>query len=102
MEDSVQKFEDSTSKSFHLYSTGDEQGTGGSTMTTDELKAIWERMEKLNPKSQDMIAKKILEEIEAMEWDEIWDETFASPESRAFSAKRREEVIAEHLAGETL
>jgi hypothetical protein len=74
----------------------------GSTMTTDELKAIWERMEKLNPKNQDVIAKKILEEIEAMEWDEMWDETFASPESRAFSAKRREEVIAEHLAGETL
>ena len=56
-------------------------------MTTDDLKAIWERMEKLNPKNRDMIAKKILEEIEAMEWDERWDETLASPESRAFSAK---------------
>jgi hypothetical protein len=74
----------------------------GSPMTTEELRAIWERMEKLNPKNQDMIAKKILEEIEAMEWDEKWDETLASPESRAFSAKRREEVIAEHLAGETI
>ncbi|HWS83297.1 MAG TPA: hypothetical protein VN207_03465 [Ktedonobacteraceae bacterium] len=71
-------------------------------MTTDELNAIWERMEKLNPKNQDMIAKKILEEIEAMEWDEIWDETFASLESQAFSAKQRKEAIAEHLAGETL
>jgi hypothetical protein len=36
-------------------------------MTTDELKAIMERMEKLNPKNCDMIAKRILEEIEAME-----------------------------------
>ncbi|HEY4036677.1 MAG TPA: hypothetical protein VGL94_22200 [Ktedonobacteraceae bacterium] len=37
-----------------------------------------------------------------MEWDEKWDETLASPESRAYSAKQREEVIAEHLAGETI
>jgi hypothetical protein len=74
----------------------------GSTMTTDEVKAITERMEKLNPKNRDMLAKKILEEIEAMEWDERWDETLASPESRAFSAKRRKEVIAEHQAGETI
>ncbi len=71
-------------------------------MTTDELKTIMERMEKLSPKNRDMIAKKILEEIEAMEWDERWDETLASPESRAFSAKRRKEVLAEHQAGETI
>jgi len=71
-------------------------------MTTDELRTIWERMEKLNPKNKDMIAKKILEEIEAAEWDERWDETLASPESRVFSAERRKEVIAEHEAGETI
>ena len=70
-------------------------------MTTDEVEGIMERMEKLNPKNRDMLAKKILEEIEAMEWDERWDETLASPESRAFSARRRKEVIAEHQAGET-
>ncbi len=49
-------------------------------MTTDELKEILERMEKLNPKNKDMLVKKILRDIEEAEWDEV----VLSPESLAF------------------
>jgi hypothetical protein len=71
-------------------------------MATDELKAAYEKAEKLSLKDQGMLAKKILEEIEAMEWDEKWDETLATPESQAYSEKRKKEIIAEHLAGRTI
>jgi hypothetical protein len=57
-------------------------------MITDELKAAWERMEKLNPKSQNMIAKKILREIEEAEWYE----TLTSPESLAYNEQVLKEI----------
>ena len=66
-------------------------------MATDELKAAFklaqERAEKLSLKSQEMIAKKILREIEEAEWDE----TLTSPESLAYQErvlKQIEEDIA--------
>jgi hypothetical protein len=66
-------------------------------MITDELKAAFklaqERAEKLSLESQEMIAKKILREIEETEWDE----TLTSPESLAYQErvlKQIEEDIA--------
>ncbi len=66
-------------------------------MATDELKAAFklaqERAEKLSLKSQEMITKKILREIEEAEWDE----TLTSPESLAYQErvlKQIEEDIA--------
>ncbi len=56
-------------------------------MATDELKEILERMEKLSSKNQSMLAKDILAKITAMEWDEKWDETLASPESHAYQER---------------
>jgi len=53
-------------------------------MTADELEAVFklvqERTEKLSLKSQDMIVKKILRDIEEAEWDEL----LMSPESLAY------------------
>ena len=40
-------------------------------MATEQLKQAYEAAQKLSLKDQDMLAKKILEEIEEMEWDEI-------------------------------
>ena len=65
-------------------------------MITDQLKAACEKAEKLSLKDQDMLAKKILEEIEAMEWDEKWDATLATPESPMHSwigLKRKQKPI---------
>lgn len=53
-------------------------------MTADELEAVFklvqERTEKLSLKSQDMIVKKILRDIEEAEWDEL----LISPECLAY------------------
>lgn len=61
-------------------------------MTTHELKAAFklaqERAEKLSLKSQDLIAKKILREIEEAEWDE----TLTSPESLAYQERVFKEI----------
>src|SRR5260370_17245393 len=51
----------------------------GRTMATNQLKAAYEAAEKLPLKYQDLIAEKILEEIEEAEWDE-W---LAQPETNA-------------------
>jgi hypothetical protein len=71
-------------------------------MITDQLKAACEKAEKLSLKGQDMLAKKILEEIEAMEWDEKWDATLATPESDAFLDKLEEEAKADRAAGKSI
>jgi hypothetical protein len=64
-------------------------------MATDQLKRAYEAAEKLSLKDQDMIAEKILEEIEDLKWDE----TLASPESDAYLAKLEEELEADIAAG---
>ncbi len=71
-------------------------------MATDQLKAAYQRAEKLSLKDQDMLAKKILEEIEAMEWDEKWDATLATPESDVFLDKLEEEAKADRAAGKSI
>ncbi|HYT43150.1 MAG TPA: hypothetical protein VEP90_12465 [Methylomirabilota bacterium] len=71
-------------------------------MATDQLKAAYEAAEKLSLKDQDMLAKKILEEIEAMEWDEKWDATFATPESDAYLDKLEENLEADIAAGKVV
>ena len=65
-------------------------------MVTEQLKQAYEAAQKLSPKDQDMLAKKILEEIEEQEWDEL----VASPESKAFLKKLTEETKAQIEAGE--
>lgn len=64
-------------------------------MATDQLKAAWERVEKLSLKNQDMIAKKILREIEEAEWDEI----LTSPKSLADSERVRAEIEKDIVTG---
>lgn len=64
-------------------------------MITDELKAVWERMEKLNPKSQNMLAKKILREIE----DAEWYETLTSPDSLAYKEQVLKEIEEDIATG---
>jgi hypothetical protein len=64
-------------------------------MIIDELKAVWKRVEKLNPKSQNMIAKKILREIEEAEWDE----TLTSPESLAYNEQVLKEIEEDTATG---
>jgi hypothetical protein len=74
-------------------------------MTTDQLtealKQAQQRAAKLSPDRQDNVAKEILRETEEEECDEKWDALLNSPEADAYAARRREEVIAEHLAGKT-
>ncbi len=48
------------------------------------------------------LPKKILEEIEAMEWDEKWDATLATPESDAFLDRLEEEAKADRAAGKSI
>lgn len=68
-------------------------------MTTHELKAAFklaqERAEKLSLKSQDLIAKKILREIEEAEWDE----TLTSPESLAYQERVLKEIEGDIATG---
>ena len=71
-------------------------------MLTDQFKVVCEKVEKLSLKNQDMLAKKILEEIEAMEWDEKWDATLATPESDAFLDRLEEEAKADRAAGKSI
>jgi hypothetical protein len=68
-------------------------------MATEQLKAalkiIQERAEKLSLKSQNLIAKKILREIE----DAEWEETLTSPESLADSEKELAEIERDIATG---
>src|SRR5271157_2840248 len=68
-------------------------------MVTNQLKATYEKAEKLSLKNQDMLAKHILELIEEMEWDEKWEETLATPESDAYLDKLEEEAKSDFAAG---
>ena len=68
-------------------------------MATEQLKAalkiVQEKAEKLSLKSQDLIAKKILREIE----DAEWEETLTSPESIADSEKELAEIERDIVTG---
>jgi hypothetical protein len=68
-------------------------------MATEQLKAalkiVQEKAEKLSLKSQDLIAKKILREIE----DAEWEETLTSPESLADSEKELAEIERDIVTG---
>lgn len=68
-------------------------------MTTDELKAAFklaqERAEKLSLKSQDMIVKKILRDLEEAEWNE----TLTSPESLAYQERVLKEIKEDIATG---
>ncbi len=68
-------------------------------MTTDELKAVFklvqERTEKLSLKSQDMIVKKILRDIEDAEWEEM----LMSPESLAYQERVRAKIEDDIVTG---
>jgi len=67
-------------------------------MVTNQLRQAYEKAEKLSLKDQDMLATKILEEIEAMEWDEKWEATLATPESDAYLDKLEENLEADIAA----
>ena len=71
-------------------------------MATNQLKQAYEKAEKLSLKDQDMLAKKILEEIEAMEWDEKWEATLATPESDAYLDELEENLEADIAAGKVI
>jgi hypothetical protein len=68
-------------------------------MTTDELNAVFklaqERTEKLSLKSQDMIVKKILRDIEDAEWDEM----LLSPESLVYQERVRAKIEDDIVTG---
>ena len=70
-------------------------------MATDELKEAFklaqERAEKLSLKSQDMIVKKILRDIE----DAEWEETLTSPESLALQDRVLKEIEEDIATGNT-
>jgi len=66
-------------------------------MATNQLKAAYEAAEKLPLKYQDLIAEKILEEIEEAEWDE-W---LAQPEISNMMDELEAKAKAQHLAGKT-
>ncbi len=53
-------------------------------METDQFEEAIEQAKKLPPVRKENIVKKILEEIEASQWDEKWDEKLASPESHLY------------------
>ena len=69
-------------------------------MATDHLKQAYEAAEKRSFKEQDMLASKILGEIEKMEADEEWDALLASPRSLSHMRKMKEEIEADIAAGE--
>jgi len=71
-------------------------------MVTNQLRQAYEKAEKLSLKDQDMLATKILEEIEAMEWDEKWDAILATPESDAYLDKLEKEAKADFAAGRVI
>jgi len=71
-------------------------------MVTNQLRQAYEKAEKLSLKDQDMLATKILEEIEAMEWDEKWEATLATPESDAYLDKLEENLEADIAAGKVI
>jgi hypothetical protein len=71
-------------------------------MATNQLKLAYEKAEKLSLKDQDMLAEKILEEIEAMEWDEKWEATLATPESDAYLDKLEKEAKDDFAAGRVI
>jgi hypothetical protein len=69
----------------------------GKNMATDQLRAAYEAAEKLSLKYQDLIAEKILEEIEEAKWEE-W---LALPETEKKLSELEAKAKAQHLAGET-
>ncbi len=66
-------------------------------MAINQLKAAYEAAEKLPLKYQDLIAEKILEEIEEAQWDE-W---LAQPEISKMMDELEAKAKAQHLAGKT-
>jgi len=64
-------------------------------MATNQLRAAYEAAEKLPLKYQDMIAEKILEEIEEAEWEE-W---LAQPETDAYLDTLEEQLKTDIAAG---
>jgi len=66
-------------------------------MATDHLNRIIEEAERLSDEDLQAAHERILDILD----DRKWDKLLNSPESIAYAEKRREEVIAEHLAGKT-
>jgi len=64
-------------------------------MVTEQLKQAYEAAQKLSPKDQDMLAKKILEEIDEQEWHEIIAHPSVMNEIVELARQAREE----HAAG---
>ena len=73
-------------------------------MASEQLKAAYEAaVEKLSLKDQDMLAKDILERVEKMEWDEMWEEAFAQPVEEGSSMwEIEEEAKANIKAGNVI
>ncbi len=75
-------------------------------MATNRLRRAYEQAEKLPLKYQDMIAEKILEEIEEAQWEE-W---LLQPETDAYLDKLEEDLkadiktgrIVKHIPGKSL
>jgi hypothetical protein len=66
-------------------------------MAINQLTAAYEAAQKLPLKYQDIIAEKILEEIEEAQWDE-W---LAQPEISEMMDELEAKAKAQHLAGKT-
>jgi hypothetical protein len=70
---------------------------GRTIMAVDQLNHIIEEVEQLSDEDLQAAHERILDILD----DRKWDKLLNSPESIAYAEKRREEVIAEHLAGKT-
>jgi hypothetical protein len=66
-------------------------------MANDQLNHIIEEAEQLSDEDLQAAHERILDILD----DRKWDKLLNSPESITYAEKRREEVIAEHLAGKT-
>ena len=67
-------------------------------MATNQLNHIIEEAERLSDEDLQAAHERILDILDERKWNAL----LSSPEARAYSAKRRQEVIAEYEAGETI
>lgn len=68
-------------------------------MAIDQLREAYERAERLSFEHQSELAEDFLAKIKAMEMDEKWEKTLASPESIADSERMRTKIEADIASG---
>jgi protein required for attachment to host cells len=69
-------------------------------VATEYLERAYKAAAECSSKEQDILAAKILQEIEKMKADREWDTLLASPRSLAHMRKMKEEIEADIASGE--